>query len=78
MREAAADVTSTANPDAARAELLMEAMAELHLRTTRYVQEPADEAWDDLVTALTRTHGDSDAYDLLRAIEIRVRTSRRR
>jgi 7,8-dihydro-6-hydroxymethylpterin-pyrophosphokinase len=74
----AADVTSSANADAARAELLQEALVELRLRASRYVQEPADDAWDDFVNALARTHGDSDAYDLLRAIEIRVRTSSRR
>lgn len=77
MREAS-DVTQPSTPDAARAELLMEALADLNVRATRYVQEPADDAWHDLVAALARTHGDSEAYDLLRAVEIRLRTSRRR
>jgi hypothetical protein len=62
--------------DTARAELLAEAVAELGARARRYLQEPAEPAWHDLITALARTHGDSAAYDLLRAIEIRVRTSR--
>jgi hypothetical protein len=77
MREAG-DVTTGASPDAARAELLVEAMADLNARTSRYVQEPGDEAWQDLVTALARTHGDSEAYELLHAVEVRLRTSRRR
>jgi len=77
MREAS-DVTQPSTPDAARAELLMEALADLNVRATRYVHEPADDAWHDLVTALARTHGDSEAYELLRAVEIRLRTSRGR
>jgi hypothetical protein len=77
MREAS-DVTPTSPSDAARVELLLEAIADLNVRATRYVQEPADDAWHDLVMALARTHGDSQAYDLLRAVEIRLRTSRRR
>jgi hypothetical protein len=76
MREAG-DVTSGASAEAARGELLREALADVRVRATRYVQEPADDAWHDLVTALARTHGDSEAYDLLRAVEIRLRTSRR-
>jgi hypothetical protein len=74
MREAS-DVTPGSPADATRAELLMEAMADLRVRATRYVQEPADDAWHDLVNALARTHGDSEAYDLLRAVEIRLRTT---
>lgn len=76
MREAG-DVTSGASAEAARGDLLREALADVRVRATRYVQEPADDAWHDLVTALARTHGDSEAYDLLRAVEIRLRTSRR-
>jgi hypothetical protein len=76
MREAG-DVTSGASAEAARGELLREALADVRVRATRYVQEPADDAWHDLVTALARTHGDSEAYDLLRAVEIRLRTTRR-
>lgn len=63
--------------DSARAQLIAEAMAEVRVRARRYLQEPADDTWHDLVQALTRTHGDSDAYDLLRAVEIHTRTSRR-
>jgi hypothetical protein len=76
MREAG-DVTSGASAEAARGDLLREALADVRVRATRYVQEPADDAWHDLVNALARTHGDSEAYDLLRAVEIRLRTSRR-
>ena len=56
----------------------MQALADLRVRATRYLQEPADEAWHDLVAALARTHGDSGAYDLLRAVEVHLRTSRSR
>jgi hypothetical protein len=77
MREAGG-ITKGDAGDAARAELLMEAMADLRSRASRYVREPADDAWNDLVLALARIHGDSEAYDLLRAIEIRLSTTRRR
>ena len=76
MREAS-EFTPGAPVDAARADLVMEAMADLRVRANRYVREPGDDAWNDLVSALARTHGDSEAYDLLRAVEIRLRTSRR-
>lgn len=61
----------------ARSELMAEAVANVRVRARRYLQEPADDTWRDLVQALTRTHGDSDAYDLLRAVEIHTRTSTR-
>jgi hypothetical protein len=59
----------------AQLELLAEAVADVSARARRYVQEPAEGAWHDLVAALARTHGDSQAYDLLRAVEIHSRTS---
>ena len=68
---------SGAPSDSARAELMAEAIAEVRVRARRYLQEPADDAWHDLVEALARTHGDSDAYDLLRAVEIHTRASKR-
>jgi hypothetical protein len=77
MREIG-DVVTSSPMDAARAELLKEAIADVRVRATRYVQEPGEEAWRDLVSALARTHGDSEAYDLLCAVEIHVRTSNRR
>jgi hypothetical protein len=67
---------SSAAADAARAELMAQAIAELGTRARRYLQEPAEPAWHDLIAALARTIGDSAAYDLLRALEIRQRTSR--
>jgi hypothetical protein len=63
--------------DSARAELMAEAMADVRARARRYIQEPADDAWHDLVEALARTHGDSEAYDLLRAVEIHTRVFKR-
>ena len=62
----------------ARAELLAEAVAEVPTRALRYVQEPAEGAWHDFVEALARTYGDSETYDLLRAVEIHSRISRLR
>jgi hypothetical protein len=64
--------------DPARQQLLDEAIAEVHARAGRYLREPAESAWLDLVDALTRAHGDSEAYELLRAIEIHTRISGRR
>jgi hypothetical protein len=64
--------------DRARVELLSGAIAEVRRRARRYVQEPSDTAWHDLVDGLTRTYGDMETYDLLRAVEIHSRTSRRR
>ena len=64
--------------DRARAELLREAVGEVGQRARRYVQEPADAAWHDLLAALARTYGDSDTYELLRAVEIHTRIGTRR
>ena len=64
--------------DGARMQLLVEEMAEVRTRARRYIQEPVEAAWHDLVEALTRTYGDSDAYDILRAVEIHSRTRGRR
>ena len=63
--------------DAARAQLLVEAMDDVHQRAGRYVLEPSEVAWHSLVDALARAHGDGEAYDLLRAIEIHTRISNR-
>lgn len=62
--------------DTARAELLAEAIAEIPTRALRYIQEPADGAWHDLVVALARIYGDPATYDLLRAVEIHSRIPR--
>ena len=64
--------------DVGQLELLAEAVANVGAQARRYVREPADCAWHDLVTALARTHGDSPAYDLLRAVEIHARISGKR
>ncbi len=60
-------------PGSARAELLSEQVDEVRTRARRFVQEPAEDTWRDLVVALTRALGDSEAYDLLRAAEIHHR-----
>jgi len=72
------EIARRASMDAARAELLAEAIEDVHTRARRYIQEPADDGWHDLIRALTRAHGDTATYDLLHAIEIHVLTSRPR
>ncbi|MBA2632167.1 MAG: hypothetical protein H0U86_04080 [Chloroflexi bacterium] len=59
----------------ARAALLVEAMTAIHTRARRYLQEPGEGAWHDLVRALARAHGDSATYELLRAVEVHSRVS---
>jgi hypothetical protein len=61
----------------ARADLLAEAIADVRTRARCYLSEPADAAWNELVDALTRTYGDDETYDLLRAVTIHSQTSRR-
>jgi len=41
----------------------------------RYLLEPGDGPWYDIVRTLREALGDDETYDLLRAIEIRFRTS---
>jgi hypothetical protein len=75
MHEAVETALVSSNEvDGARSRLLVEELAEVRTRARRYIQEPAEAAWHDLVEALTRTYGDSDAYDILRAVEIHSRT----
>jgi hypothetical protein len=68
---------STDQLNGARSELLGEAIADVQTRARNYLQEPAEAAWHNLVEALTRTYGDSETYDLLRAVAIHARTSGR-
>lgn len=68
-------VVSADQLERARGELLVEAMVEVHTRARRYIEEPAETTWHDLVHALTLMYGDSEAYELLRAVEIHSRTS---
>jgi hypothetical protein len=65
---------STDELNGARSELLGEAIADVQTRARNYVQEPAEAAWHNLVEALTRTYGDSETYDLLRAVAIHSQT----
>jgi hypothetical protein len=67
------DVVSADQLQRTRAELLIEAMVEVRTRTQLYVQEPAENRWHDLVRALAHLHGDAEAYQLLRAVEIHAR-----
>ena len=60
-----------------RLELLAEAVGEVAAHTRRYLREPSDEAWYELVRALSSVFGDSDAYELLRAAKIHSDIGRR-
>jgi hypothetical protein len=53
-------------------------MTDVCRRARRYVQEPGDATGIELVDALRRAYGDEETYDLLRAVEIHSRISRRR
>jgi hypothetical protein len=59
----------------ARAGLLVETLAAIQTRARRYLQQPEEGAWHDLVHALARAHGDGATYELLRAVEIHSRIS---
>jgi hypothetical protein len=63
--------------DAAHAELLAESIADVRTRARCYLREPAEASWQELLKALTRTYGDDETYDLLRAVTIHSQTSRR-
>lgn len=67
----------TDGPELLRLQLLSEAVSALAAQAARYVSEPSDAAWFDLVRALTEALGDSDAYQLLRAVEIHAEIRRR-
>ena len=69
------DVVSADEPAGARAALLLETLAAIHTRARRYLQEPEEGAWHELVDALARAHGDNATYELLRAVEIHSRIS---
>ncbi len=57
-------------------ELLADGVREVSAQSRRYVQDPSEPAWYDLVRALSNILGDADAYQLLRAAEIHSGTGR--
>jgi hypothetical protein len=59
-------------------ELLAEGVDDLAAQSRRYVREPSEPAWYDLVRSLSNVLGDADAYELLRATEIHADIRRRR
>jgi hypothetical protein len=60
-----------------RLELLAEGLRAVTAQTRRYVREPSEPAWYDLVRALSNVLGDADAYELLRAADIHSAIARR-
>lgn len=63
--------------DSFRLELVVEALRAVSAQSHRYVSEPSEAAWYDLVRDLSTLLGDSDAYELLRATEIHSAIGRR-
>lgn len=53
-------------------------IAAFDTQARRYLLEPDDGSWDEMMRALRRAIGDGETDDLLRAIEIRVRTAKGR
>ncbi len=78
MTHSEVEVADAGETGSARSDLTREYIEQVRVRAQRYVQEPADGAWHDLVQALARTFGDSEAYDILRAAEIHHRLRLRR
>jgi hypothetical protein len=58
-------------------ELLAEGVGDVAAQSRRYVREPSEPAWYDLVRALSNVLGDADAYELLRAADIHSAIARR-
>ena len=48
----------------------------IDIQARRYLLEPGDAAWDEVVRALGGALGEAETDDLLRAMEIRLRTAR--
>jgi hypothetical protein len=69
------DVESADELTEARAAPLADTLAAIQTRARRYLQEPEDAAWHDLVDALASAHGDSATDELLRAVEVHSRIS---
>lgn len=78
MTHSEVEVAGIGESGNARSELTLEYVDQVRVRAQRYVQEPADGTWHDLVQALARTFGDTEAYDILRAAEIHHRIRLRR
>jgi hypothetical protein len=60
-----------------RLELMAEGLGEVSAQSRRFVREPSEAAWYELVRALSNVFGDGDAYELLRAAEIHADIRRR-
>ena len=54
------------------------ALSAVGIRARRYLLEPGDGPWYDIIRTLRDSLGDDETYDLLRAIEIRFRTTTKR
>ncbi|HEY7525551.1 MAG TPA: hypothetical protein VIA82_01785 [Candidatus Limnocylindria bacterium] len=52
-------------------------VAPIEIQARRYLLEPGDAAWNDVVRALDGALGETEADDLLKAVEIRLRTAKR-
>ena len=54
------------------------ALSAVGIRARRFLLEPGDGPWYDIIRTLRESLGDDETYDLLRAIEIRFRTTTKR
>lgn len=53
-----------------------DALAAVGVQARHYLREPGDAPWHDVIRALSDVLGEDETHDLLRAAEIRFRTSR--
>jgi hypothetical protein len=49
-------------------------LAAISVQARRFLLEPADAPWHEVVRALSEALGEDETYELLRAIQIRYRT----
>ena len=52
-------------------------LADVATQARRYLLEPADHSWQEVMAALQRAFGDGETDDLVHAFEIRVRSNKR-
>ena len=52
-------------------------LADIATQARRYLLEPADHSWQEVMAAMQRAFGDGETEDLVHAFEIRVRSNKR-
>lgn len=69
LRDGSTDASQRSSPDV---------LAAVGIQARHYLLEPGDGPWDDVIRALSAALGNGETEDLLRAAEIRFRTSKPR